>query len=122
MPGARKKVYAVYITYKSNSDTEVQVKYRTYGASTNYNFAVKNNPFDEGGSDLADFGDAEDSTVELSTTSNVTKIASMKPATSSQANNINSFQLILQPDGSQTVPSTLEIDNIEIVYRVKSVR
>jgi len=28
----------------------------------------------------------------------------------------------LQPDGSQTVPSTLEIDNIEIVYRVKSVR
>ena len=71
---------------------------------------------------LDDFGDAEDSTVELSTTSNVTKIASMKPATSSQANNINSFQLILQPDGSQTVPSTLEIDNIEIVYRVKSVR
>ena len=46
----------------------------------------------------------------------------MKPAAASQANNINSFQLILQPDASQTVPSTLEIDNIEIVYRVKGVK
>ena len=122
LPGIRKKVYAVYVTYKANADTELQATYRTNGASTSYNFAVKTNPFDEGGSDLADFGDAEDFTVELSTTSNVTKIASMKPAAASQANNINSFQLILQPDGSQTVPSTLEIDNIEIVYRVKSVR
>ena len=122
LPGVRKKIYAVYVTYKANADTELQATYRTNEAATSYNFSVKTNPFDEGGSDLADFGDAEDSTVELSTTSNVTKIASMKPATSSQANNINSFQLILQPDGSQTVPSTLEIDNIEIVYRVKSVR
>ena len=122
IPGVRKKVYAVYVTYKANADTELQVTYRTNGAATSYNFAVKTNPFDEGGSDLADFGDAEDSTVELSTTSNVTKIASMKPATSSQANNINSIQLLFNTDSSQSVPSTLEIDNIEIVYRVKGVR
>jgi len=52
----------------------------------------------------------------------VTKIASMKPTTSSEANNINSIQLLFNTDSSQSVPSTLEIDNIEIVYRIKSVR
>lgn len=122
LPGVRKKVYAVYVTYKANADTELQATFTTNGANTARNFTVKTNPFDEGGSDLDDFGDIEDSTVELSTTSNVTKIASMKPSTSSHANNINSFQLAFAPDSGQTVPSTLEIDNIEIVYRVKSVR
>ena len=122
LPGVRKKVYAVYVTYKANADTELQATFTTNGASTARNFTVKTNPFDEGGSDLDDFGDVEDSTVELSTTSNVTKIASMKPSTSSHANNINSFQLAFAPDSGETVPSTLEIDNIEIVYRVKSVR
>jgi len=122
LPGVRKKVYSVYVTYKANADTELQATFRTNGAGTSRNFTVKTNPFDEGGSDLDDFGDIEDSTVELATTSNVTKIASMKPSTSSHANNINSFQLVFAPDGSQTVPSTLEIDNIEIVYRAKSVR
>ena len=122
MPGVRKKVYAVYITYKSNADTEIQATYRTNGASTSYNFTVKNNIFDEGGSNLDDFGDAEDSTVELATTGNVTKVATMKPATSSQANNINSIQLILAPDSGQSAHSTFEIDNIEIVYRTKGIR
>ena len=122
LPGVRKKVYAVYVTYESWGDTELQVTFRTNGASTVRNFAVKTNPFDEGGSDLDDFVDAEDSTVELADTSAVTKIASMKPSTSSHANNINSFQLVFAPDSGQTVPSGLEIDNIEIVYRVKSVR
>mgnify|MGYP003645522746 CR=1 FL=1 len=122
MPGVRKKVYAVYITYKANADTEVQATYRTNGATTSYNFAVKNSIFDEGGSSLDDFGDAEDSTVELSSTSNVTKVATMKPATSSQANNINSFQLILAPDSGQSAHDTFEIDNIEIVYRTKGIR
>ena len=46
----------------------------------------------------------------------------MKPTTSSHANNINSFQLVFVADTGQAVPSTLEIDNIEIVYRVKSAR
>ena len=122
LPGVRKKIYAVYVTYKANADTELQATYRTNGAGTSYNFVVKTNPFNEGGSGLDDFGDAEDSTVELSTTSNVTKIASMKPTTSSEANNINSIQLLFNTDSSQSVPSTLEIDNIEIVYRIKSVR
>ena len=46
----------------------------------------------------------------------------MKPATSSQANNINSFQLILAPDSGQSAHDTFEIDNIEIVYRTKGIR
>ena len=122
LPGVRKKVYAVYVTYKANAAAQLQVTYRTNGASTARYFAGKTNPFDEGGSDLGDFGDIVDSTVELVTTSNVTKIASMKPTTSSHANNINSFQLVFAADVSGAVPSTLEIDNIEIVYRVKSAR
>ena len=122
LPGVRKKVYAVYVTYKANAATQLQATFRTNGASTARYFAVKTNPFDEGGSDLDDFGDIVDSTVELATTSNVTKIASMKPTTSSHANNINSFQLVFVADTGQAVPSTLEIDNIEIVYRVKSAR
>ena len=122
LPGIRKKVYAVYVTYKANADTELQMEYRTNGATTNYDFSSRTNTFDEGGSDLAAFADSEDSTVELSYTSNITRIASMKPAQSMQANNINSIQLLFYADTGQTVPSSLEIDNIEIIYRVKGIR
>ena len=126
LPGVRKKVYAVYVTYKANAATQLQVTYRTNGeAITTRYFAVRTNPFDEGGSDLDDFVTVDgttDSTVELDNTSNVTKIASMKPTTSSHANNINSFQLVFAADIGGDVHSTLEIDNIEIVYRAKSVR
>jgi len=123
LPGVRKKIYAVYINFSSNGASQVQVTYKTNGANTAYNFAAKNNPFDEGGSSLDDFVATDDSTQEFgANTSGVNKIASMKPGTSSEANNINSFKLDFHADSGQDVDETFTINNIEIVYRVKSVR
>ena len=122
LPGVRKKIYAIYVHYNSDGDTNVQLKYRTNGSATDRDFAVKDNTFDEGGSALDDFVDAEDSTVELSSTSDVTKIASFKPSTASHANDINSIQLKINIDSGQTIPSTFELYGIEIVYRAKNVK
>ena len=45
----------------------------------------------------------------------------MKPAVSSEANNIQSFQIELtNPIG--LTPSTFEIDEISIVYKTKSIK
>ena len=51
--------------------------------------------------------------------------ATLKPATSSQANNIYSFGLKLDvkaTDGSKYVPSGFEIDNVSVVYRTKTIK
>ena len=123
LPGVRKKIYAVYVNFSSNGGSQVQVTYKTNGSNTAYNFAAKNNPFDEGGSSLDDFVSTDDSTQEFgANTSGVNKIASMKPGTSSEANNINSFKLDFHSDSGQDVDETFTINNIEIVYRAKSVR
>ena len=48
------------------------------------------------------------------------QVAELKPDVSSEANNIKSFQLRFATDG--TVPSGFEINDISIVYRIKSIR
>ncbi len=48
--------------------------------------------------------------------------AVLKPATSSQANNVYSFGLKLDVKSGSTVPSTFEIDNLSVVYRTKNVK
>ena len=53
-------------------------------------------------------------------TANGWAVAELKPTTSSQANNIKSFQLKFQTDG--TVPSGFRINDISIVYRGKRPR
>lgn len=123
-PGARKKIYAVYVNYSVNSSSgsQVQVKYRTNGSSDEYNFTGRTNTFDEGGTTLDDFVDQDDDTSELIQTSGAQKIASMKPSNPSEANNINSFQLNFYADTGQNVDETFTINDIHIVYRVKSTK
>ncbi len=48
--------------------------------------------------------------------------AVLKPATSSEANNIYSVGLKLDIAPGQEVPSTFEIDNLSVVYRTKNVK
>ena len=100
LPGIRKKVYAVYITYKSWGDTKLQASYRTNGVTTKRHFTVRTNTFDEGGTTLDDFVASDGTSVVLADTSAGMRIASMKPTTPSHANNINSFQLKLEASGT----------------------
>jgi len=103
-PGVRKKVYKVYVTYKSGATTNVQVDYDVNGGTTfPYDFA-----------DGTNF-----TTTELASASGW-QVAELKPDNSTESNNIKSFQLRFATDG--TVPSGFEINDITIVYRMKNIR
>ena len=105
-PSVRKKVYRVYITYKTGGTTSVQVLYDVDGGTT------FSKTFQDGtnltSSELDNDGGG------------AWTQAVLKPSTSSQANNIYSFALKFTTDG--TVPATFEINDISIVYRMKSIR
>ena len=105
-PGVRKKIYKVYITYKSGSNpTNVQVKYDVNGAQS-FSKVFKD-------------GDNFTSNELVHVDSNWT-IAELKPNTSSNANNIKSFALRFTCD--DVVPAGFEINDISIVYRVKGIK
>ena len=105
-PSIRKKIYKVYITYKTGGVTAVQVKYDVDGGTT------FNKTFQDGtnfaSNELANAG------------SGAWTQSVLKPSTSSDANSIYSFALKFTTDG--TVPATFEINDISIVYRMKSIR
>ena len=104
-PGRNKKIYKVLITYDTgNATSNVQVFFDVNGGTAlNKTFASGTN---FSGNELA--------------TANGWSVAELKPTTSSQANNIKSFQLKFQTDG--TVPSGFRINDISIVYRGKRPR
>lgn len=106
-PAVRKKIYKVYVTYKTaTAATNVQVKYDVNGAGT---FGLEFRDGDNFASDLLD-----------TTTSNYWHQATLKPDVSSEANNIYSFALKFSASG--TVPASFEINDITIIYRMKSAR
>ena len=105
-PGVRKKIYKVYITYKTGGTTNVQVKYDVDGGTS------FNKTFQDG----TNFTSNElDNAGSGAWTQSI-----LKPSTSSDANNIYSFALKFTTDGA--VPATFEINDISIVYRMKSIR
>ena len=105
-PGVRKKIYKVYITYKSGGGTtNVQVKYDVDGAQS----------FSKVFKDGDNFTSNELAHVDSNWT-----IAELKPNTSSNANNIKSFALRFTCDG--VVPAGFEMNDISIVYRVKGIK
>ena len=113
---ARKKLYKVYITYKSNSaDTDVVVTGAVDGISSTGTFAIafSTSSVFKGTSTACYTGSS------LQGTSNVWKTAELKFATPSEVNNIFSFQLNFK---SITLPSDFEINDISISYRVKSIK
>ena len=105
-PSVRKKIYKVYITYKTGGTTNVQVKYDVDGGTS------FNKTFQDG---------TNFTTNELDNAgSGAWTQAILKPSTSSEANNKYSFAIKFTTDG--TVPSTFEINDISIIYRMKSIR
>jgi len=103
-PGVRKKVYRVYVTYKGSTDTNMDVFFDVDGGtSLNKTFA---NGTNFSGNQLDG--------------SSTWAVAELKPATSSQANNIKSFRLKFVSNG--TTPSDFEINDISIAYRLKHIK
>tara|TARA_R100001530_G_C4253013_1_gene138370 strand:- start:196 stop:726 length:531 start_codon:yes stop_codon:yes gene_type:complete len=114
-PSVRKKIYKVYLTYRGDA-TNVQVHYGvdgitpasefytitsgTVGSTTGGTSAAKCIPFNAGTNDWLK--------------------AELKP--SSSINNVNSFRLKISGDGSNDISSDFEINDISIVYRIKSVK
>jgi len=105
-PGVRKKIYKVYITYKTGGTTNVQVKYDVDGGT------AFNKTFQDGTNFTSNELDNDGSGAWTQSI--------LKPSTSSEANNKYSFAIKFTTDG--TVPSTFEINDISIVYRMKSIR
>ena len=114
-PSVRKKIYKVYLTYRGVG-THVQVHYGvdglvpastfftitsgTDGSTTGASAAAKCIPYDAGTTDWLK--------------------AELKPSAS--INNINSFRLKISGDGSNNIAADFEINDISIVYRIKSVK
>ena len=95
------------------------MQYYTNGdTNTTYDFALgATNPF------LGDDSIALNTAVaEFDTTAGIWETASLKPATSSEANNVKSFGLYIYNENSQTVDADFEINDITIIYRTKSVK
>ena len=110
-PAIRKKIYRVRLSYKGDASS-LLVKYSINGdTDTLYNF--------EGTTSGKPTGSADTSPLENKSGDITTWYhAELKPATSSQANNIYSFQL--HCDG--TVGATFEINDITFIYRLKNVK
>ena len=103
-PGVRKKVYKVYVTYKSGATTNVQVDYGVNGGTTF--------PYD--------FANGDNFTSNELASASGWQVAELKPDNATESNNIKSFQLRFATDG--TVPSGFEINDITIVYRLKNIK
>jgi hypothetical protein len=103
-PGVRKKVYKVYVTYKSGATTNVQVDYDVNGGTTF--------PYD--------FANGDNFTSNELGSASGWQVAELKPDNATESNNIKSFQLRFATDG--TVPSGFEINDITIVYRLKNIK
>ena len=116
----RKKIYKVYVTYRCNGATNVQLQYYVnvnYGSL--YNFTTgASNPFNANDDNIG----ADGSIMELDDTSGLWETSSLKPVTSSQANNIKSFGLKFFNDAGESVNAAFEINDITIIYRNKSVK
>lgn len=118
-PLQRKKIYKVYITYRTDDEaSNVHVQYYVNGEESYKNFTTDaTNPFG-----TADNIALASGVVELDNTANVWTTAVLKPATSSEANNIKSFGLKFFNEATNNINRGFEINDITIVYRSKSVK
>ena len=107
-PGRNKNIYEVLVTYTTAASGDVgsvvTVKYDTNGRTT----------FDK------TFANGTNFSSNVLGSANGWQVAQLKPGTSSEANNIKSFQLKFSTAG--TVPVGFRINDISIVYRVKRPR
>jgi hypothetical protein len=106
-PAVRKKVYKVYVSYRGDGSA-VNIRYGVDGETDN------STP------DTYQFNSTDTPLVDKSSAANLESWhkAELIPTTSSEANNINSFRLFFKG----TAGATFEINDISIVYRIKSVK
>ena len=109
-PGVRKKVYKVYVTYKTAASgsavSNVIVDYDVNGGTTF--------PYD--------FADGTNFASNELSAANGWQVAELKPDDSTEANNIKSFQLRFQVQSGQQVAVGFEINDISIIYRMKNIK
>ena len=109
--GVRKKVYRVRLSYKGDASS-LNVRYTTNGDTDTYkqfegtssglpNGSATNTPLENKSSDVTQWHHAE-----------------LKPAVSSDATNIFSFQVHM----TGTAGATFEINDLSVVFRVKNVK
>jgi len=109
--GVRKKVYRVRLSYKGDASS-LNVRYTTNGDTDTYkqfegtssglpNGSATNTPLENKSSDVTQWHHAE-----------------LKPAVSSEATNIFSFQVHM----TGTAGATFEINDLSVVFRVKNVK
>ena len=115
---ARKKIYKIYITYKTDSNSIVTIKLGTNGANA---FPSGATGISASKSVFAGTSTACYHAVNgLLDTGDVWKTAELKFTTPSDYNNIYSFQISLSAAAGYA--SDFEVNDISIVYRVKRIK
>ena len=112
----RKKIYRVRVSYKGDASSLI-VKYSVNGdTNTFYNFQGTSSGVPTG---VADTTPLENKSGDTS----VWHHAELKPATSSEATNIYSFQVHIGGTGTDgTVGSTFRLNDLSVIYRVKNIK
>ena len=111
-PGVRKKIYKVYVTFKSTNGgsaahSNIKVHYATNGSSSCTEFS----------NNSTNYSTTNGLTDGASSTGWIT--AELKP--SSSINNIYSFAIRFQGGGTN-IADGFEINDYTIVYRIKNVK
>ena len=107
----RKKVYRVRVSYKGDA-TGLTIRYSVNGdTNTFYNFQGTSSGAPTGSADTTPLEDKSGDTT-------VWHHAELKPATSSQATNIYSFQVHI----TGTAGATFELNDLSVIYRVKNIK
>ena len=109
---ARKKVYKVYVTYKSDGDSAVVVKAAINGTGAFNSTFLDTSTFL--GTGTACYGSQT-----LDDTGDIWKTAELKFSTPSEVNNIYTMQLEFY---SGAILSSFEINDISISFRTKSIK
>ena len=114
----RKKIYKVYITYKTNSNSKIIVQ-TSINSANSFSDTFNDGKCKFQGTSTACYDTTTVPSNGLLSTSDIWKTAEMFFTTPSNFNKIYSLQLRLY---SANTPSDFEINDISIVYRVKSVK
>jgi hypothetical protein len=117
-PSVRKKIYKVYLTYKGNA-TYVEVNYGVDGLAPAGTFYAITSGIDGSTSGAVNGADNDKCIAYDAGTTDWLK-AELKPSAS--INNISSFRLKISGDGSNDINGNFEINDISIIYRIKSVK
>ena len=118
-PGVRKKIYKVYVTFKTHDDTDESDGYQHSKVNVFYGkdgvAAISGNTF----SDSTSSNYSASNGLYAADSSTGWNVAELKPSAS--VNNVYSFNLLFLCAASR-IANRFEINDITIVYRIKNVK